>query len=1606
MGEIKNPATSEVGHQVTGKVAILYGTVKAISPDGTVRILQLNSLVFADDRIITGDDGSISIVFDTPTHIQLDLGRVSDVVIDEDVYGVVSPGVSAEASAEKEAIQKALLAGDQPLELDATAAGIEASSGGGHPVFVVTPDWSEVTPESGAETQGITWGLAEAQTYDANQENSIPTITVDTGNEGSGNIGDGADVVSESGLATGSHADDNTEFAYGTFTVSDPDGLADIQSITINGTTIPIGSLQGAVIHGTNGDLTITSYNSTTGVAEYTYELKTPATDGPGTEADVFQLTISDGTDTSAPATITFEIDDDVPTAVIDNNIILENTTTIEGNVLANDLPGADTPATFVSWNSTAATYGTFIDTGNGTYTYVLDNANPAVHGLAAGQSLTENLSYTMQDADGDQSTTILTITIEGTNDQKVSIAVDPAAVAEDGTTNLTYTVTLDHPSTTATVVNYTLGGTATPGTDYASVTGTLTIAAGSTTGTIVVDPTDDITYEGNETVVVTLTDATTGTTPLTITTPTATGTITDLSDLPKVSIAVDPAAVAEDGTTNLTYTVTLDHPSTTATVVNYTLGGTATPGTDYAPVTGTLTIAAGSTTGTIVVDPTADTIFEGDETVVVTLTDATTGTTPLTITTPTATGTITEDTPKITVDPGNGGGDDVVHESGLATGSHPVDTTEFAKGTFTLSDPDGLADIHNVTINGTTVLIGDLGHNNVIDGTYGTLTITSYNSTTGVAEYTYELTKPYDTTPHANNGATTEDNGESFTLTVSDLEGNSAAATMNFDIVDDIPTASDQNVVLDASTSVGANLLIILDNSGSMAENSGVDGMTRLDLAKNAIEQLINEYGGDGDVMVRIVTFNTTADDVGEHWMTANDAITALDSITSGGNTNYDAALATAIEAFHDPGAIPGGQFVSYFLSDGEPNEPSFWWDHSDVGIDSGEQAVWEHFLAEHDITSYALGMGTDVNAAAIAPIAYDGLNEVQIDPIVVTDLSQLNDVLLDTVVESSIEGNLITGSPDVSFGADGPADVKIVSIAHDANGDGIIDSNEVYTKPASGDTLSIATHEGGTLEMNFSTGDYTYTAPTGTLLEPEVFKYTIADGDGDMATANLTITTADDGNFNLVVGRNVDDHFGQIIDHYIDHDHPHDGSITGSIGQDILVGDTGGSALAGKNLNLILMLDSSGSMRESIMFNGVSMSRMEALKLSVINQLTDLANGPADHVRVQIVDFDTNASQKGIFDLKDGELQAAINAVNSLQQGGGTNYEAGLSTALLWANSIGLHAPYAGPNVVNQAIFISDGEPTYYYDGNGTTVVGPGSSFSQTALDHILNVSGDNDTVSEVQLLEAKGFTIEAVGINVTPTNLDHLNQVEGESANSNPDVATNITTGDELNHVLTDLTQDTVTARAGDDNILGGAGDDIIFGDSVNTDALSTTRPDGAGWQVFVDLGWSEEEIANYINNNHAALSAESGRLGGNDLIHGGSGNDIIYGQEGNDAIDGDSGNDMLSGGTGHNILAGGTGADTFVVSQGGHDTILDYHKTEGDKVDLKTVWKSGAGDNAEVSENADHTVKLQIFDSSHVEKASVTFADIHYSDLNDQGAGNELDSLLGKVTIDHS
>ena len=197
-----------------------------------------------------------------------------------------------------------------------------------------------------------------------------------------------------------------------------------------------------------------------------------------------------------------------------------------------------------------------------------------------------------------------------------VTIAVSPASVSEDGATNLTYTVTRSLNLSSPTTVNITTGGTATSGTDYTGGVATVVIPAGATTATITINPSVDGTVEADETVILTVAAGTGYTVGAA---PSATGTILN-DDVPSATIAVSPAAVAEDGAPNLVYTVTLNQASSSALSVNFALSGTAANGTDFAAIASPLVIPAGNTTGTITVNPTADATIEADETVILTL--------------------------------------------------------------------------------------------------------------------------------------------------------------------------------------------------------------------------------------------------------------------------------------------------------------------------------------------------------------------------------------------------------------------------------------------------------------------------------------------------------------------------------------------------------------------------------------------------------------------------------------------------------------------------------------------------------------------------------------------------------------------------------------------------------------------------------------------------------------------------------------------------------------------------------------------------------------------------------------------------------------------------
>ena len=119
-----------------------------------------------------------------------------------------------------------------------------------------------------------------------------------------------------------------------------------------------------------------------------------------------------------------------------------------------------------------------------------------------------------------------------------------------------------------------------------------------------------------------------------------------------------------------------------------------------------------------------------------------------------------------------------------------------------------------------------------------------------------------------------------------------------------------------------------------------------------------------------------------------------------------------------------------------------------------------------------------------------------------------------------------------------------------------------------------------------------------------------------------------------------------------------------------------------------------------------------------------------------------------------------------------------------------------------------------------------------------------------------------------------------------------------------------------------------------------------------------GWTRADTLNYIKTHHTELAQEDGRSGGHDTIDAGAGNDIVYGQEGNDIIHGGSGNDTIHGGSGndtihgdsgHDTLTGGSGADTFKWNAGDAgspgspaiDTVKDFSRTAGDKLDLKDM-----------------------------------------------------------------
>ncbi|KQU98708.1 hypothetical protein ASD12_20150 [Mesorhizobium sp. Root102] len=154
--------------------------------------------------------------------------------------------------------------------------------------------------------------------------------------------------------------------------------------------------------------------------------------------------------------------------------------------------------------------------------------------------------------------------------------------------------------------------------------------------------------------------------------------------------------------------------------------------------------------------------------------------------------------------------------------------------GTINITAPDGIG---SIVINGVTVT----GVGQPIPGDFGFLTIVSYNPSTGAIQYNYTVTESV-THPNQTNGFEPTDTvPDNFSITVTDVDGDSASTTFAVAIVDDVPTAvadtdsiaagqfgpATGNVLVGGTDAVDAN------TTDGVADTQGADGATVVGVTK-----------------------------------------------------------------------------------------------------------------------------------------------------------------------------------------------------------------------------------------------------------------------------------------------------------------------------------------------------------------------------------------------------------------------------------------------------------------------------------------------------------------------------------------------------------------------------------------------------------------------------------------------------------------------------------------------------------------------------------------------------------------------------------------------------
>ena len=245
---------------------------------------------------------------------------------------------------------------------------------------------------------------------------ALPSITID-------------DVDGSASSAAISVVEASQDTVTGTFRVQSEAGLA---AVMINGIDISQARSDNVITFLTGyGTLRITGFEPSTGVFQYDYTDNGLAKDhsyGNYSVIDQFVITVMDQVGQSVSNTLDVMILDTEGSGQDDFGVMTEDTSSISGNVLANDVLSADAPHSLTFWNEVngvvVGKWGTLHVQSNGDWVYQLNKDLPQVQGLKDNQALNEEFRYLLVDADDDQILRSLFVKIEGVTDADPDIFI------------------------------------------------------------------------------------------------------------------------------------------------------------------------------------------------------------------------------------------------------------------------------------------------------------------------------------------------------------------------------------------------------------------------------------------------------------------------------------------------------------------------------------------------------------------------------------------------------------------------------------------------------------------------------------------------------------------------------------------------------------------------------------------------------------------------------------------------------------------------------------------------------------------------------------------------------------------------------------------------------------------------------------------------------------------------------------------------------------------------------------------------------------------------------------------------------------------------------